>query len=121
MGARAVVLSLAGRVQAASEAAGMAAQMAERLHYPLSTAAALEARGVATADPAEGARLLEDARDAWTSLERPLEAARSQLLAGRRLAEAGDDRGAELVAHAAAEAERLGVPHLAERARLETL
>ena len=44
-GARAVILALAHRPQAARDAAEMASQMAERLHYPVGRAAALEARG----------------------------------------------------------------------------
>ena len=50
-GARAVILALAHRRQAAAEAAAMASQMAERLHYPLGRAAALEARGVSDRGP----------------------------------------------------------------------
>ncbi len=57
-----------------------------------------------------------EAEDAWTELERPLEAARCRLLAGFRLR---DDRPgsapSELLASSAEECERLGVAHLAEK------
>ena len=76
-GARAVILALAHRPQAASEAAAMAPQLAERLHYPIGRAAALEARGVAPEDPDEGAALLAEAEEAWRALDRPLEATRA--------------------------------------------
>jgi hypothetical protein len=91
--------------------------MAERLHYPLGAAAALEARGAADEDPVEGARLLGEAEDAWTELDRPLEANRARLLAGQLLLAHDGERGRELLESAAAESERLGVPHLAALAR----
>jgi class 3 adenylate cyclase/tetratricopeptide (TPR) repeat protein len=116
-GARAVVLSLAGRNDQALEAAAEAAELAERLHYPLGRAAALEAQGAAAADPEEGAALLDEAERAWKDLERPLEAARCTLLAGQVLAGHDPQRSRELLERAAAETDRLGVPHLAERAR----
>ena len=115
--ARAVVLALAGRAKAAEEAAALASQMAERLHYPLGAAAALEARGITRDDPAEGARLLLEAESAWTGLERPLEAVRSRALAGRVLVGVDAEAGRRLLEEAAVESERLGVAHLAERAR----
>ena len=55
------------------------------LHYPIGRAAALEARGVCADEPREGAALLDEAAAAWTALDRPLEAARSRLLAGQPL------------------------------------
>jgi tetratricopeptide (TPR) repeat protein len=117
MGSRAVVLALAHRPNAAREAAALTTQMAERLHYPLGTAAALEARGAADEDPVEGARLLSEAEEAWTELDRPLEANRARLLAGQLLLAHDGERGRELLESAAAESERLGVPHLAALAR----
>jgi len=117
IGARAVILALAHRPEAAREAAAMAAQMAERLHYPIGRAAALEARGVSDEDPAAGAALLAEAEQAWRALDRPLEATRARLLAGQLLLGHDDDRARELLEEAAAESERLGVPHLAEKAR----
>jgi predicted ATPase/class 3 adenylate cyclase len=116
-GARAVILALAHRPQAAREAAAMASQMAERLHYPVGRAAALEARGVADEDPAAGAELLAEAEAAWRALDRPLEATRARLLAGQVLIGTDDERAQELLDQAAAQSEELGVPHLAEKAR----
>jgi predicted ATPase/class 3 adenylate cyclase len=116
-GARAVVLSLAGRREAAAEAAGEAAELAERLHYPIGRAAALEARGVTAPDPVEGAALLAEAEQAWHSLDRPLEATRSRLLAGRVLAETDPERSRALLEEAAVAMERLGVHHIAQYAR----
>jgi class 3 adenylate cyclase/tetratricopeptide (TPR) repeat protein len=116
-GARAVILALAHRSQAAKEAAAMASQMAERLHYPVGRAAALEARGVAEDDPVAGAELLAEAEEAWRALDRPLEATRAHLLAGQLLLGHDDERARELLDEAAEQSEELGVPHLAEKAR----
>jgi class 3 adenylate cyclase/tetratricopeptide (TPR) repeat protein len=116
-GLRAVALSLAGRHEAAAESAAEAAKLAERLHYPVGSAAALEAQGAAAADPQEGVAMLAEAEQAWAALERPLEAARCVLLAGQALAGHDPERSRELLEEAAAESERLGVPHLAARAR----
>ena len=52
--ARAVVLMLAHRREAAVEAAQEASELAERLHYPIGRAAALEAQGVCAEDPRSG-------------------------------------------------------------------
>jgi class 3 adenylate cyclase/tetratricopeptide (TPR) repeat protein len=117
MGTRAVVLALAQRPSAAREAAALTTQMAERLHYPLGAAAALEASGAAEEDPVESARLLGEAEAAWAELDRPLEANRARLLAGQLLLAHDGERGRELLESAAAESERLGVPHLAALAR----
>jgi tetratricopeptide (TPR) repeat protein len=115
--ARAVILSLSQRRQAAAEAALEASELAERLHYPLGRAAALEAQGVSVADRREGAELLGQAAEAWTALERPLEAARSRLLAGQVLVKVDPKRGRERLEQAAQEIEDLGVAHLSRRAR----
>ena len=62
--------------------------------------------------------LLSEAEDAWTELERPLEAARCRLMAGFRLRDDHDpERANELLGAAATECERLGVDHLAENAK----
>ena len=114
---RAVVLALAGRAEQAREASAEASELAQRLHYPVGRAAALEARGVTAEDPEEGARLLEEAELAWVGLERPLEAARCRLLAGQLLTTVDPERSRALLEQAATESERLGVPHLAARAR----
>jgi hypothetical protein len=50
-------------------------------------------------------------------MERPLEAARCGLIAGARLGEHDPARAGEFLEAAAVECERLGVAHLAERAR----
>src|SRR5829696_5822480 len=83
--ARAVILALSHRPEAATEAAREATELADRLHYPIGRAAALEARGVCADDPRDGAALLHEAADAWTELDRPLEAARAQLSAAQVL------------------------------------
>jgi tetratricopeptide (TPR) repeat protein len=116
-GTRAVVLAMAGRHAQARESAAETAKLAERIPYPLGRAAALEAQGAVSEDPQEGAELLLQAEAAWAELERPLEAARCRLLAGSALAGHDPERSRELLETAAAESERLGVAHLAERAR----
>jgi class 3 adenylate cyclase/predicted ATPase len=115
--ARAVVLMLAHRREAAVEAAQEASELAERLHYPIGRAAALEAQGVCADDPRSGAVLLAEAADAWAELDRPLEAARARLLAGQVLVAADAERGRAMLVDAAEEIEHLGVRHLSERAR----
>jgi predicted ATPase/class 3 adenylate cyclase len=115
--ARAVVLMLAHRREVAVEAAREASELAERLHYPIGRAAALEAQGVCAEEPEQGAELLAQAADAWAELDRPLEAARSRLLAGQVIAPVDAERGRTILNEAAAEIEALGVAHLAERAR----
>jgi tetratricopeptide (TPR) repeat protein len=77
---RAVNLVLWGKAEAAREVAEEATGLAERLRYPVGTAAALEARGAAAADRAERARLLGEARDAWRGLGRPGDAERCETL-----------------------------------------
>jgi class 3 adenylate cyclase/tetratricopeptide (TPR) repeat protein len=116
-GMRAVILALAQRREAAQEAAEEASELAERLHYPVGSAAALEARGAAMDDPREGAALLTEAAHAWRALDRPLEAARARLLGGQMLLRVDEDRGREMLEAAAGETDRLGVAHLSQRAR----
>jgi hypothetical protein len=115
--ARAVVLTLAHRREAAVEAAQEATELAERLHYPIGRAAALEAQGVCADDPRAGAALLEEAAGAWSELDRPLEAARARLLAGQVLVPVDAEQGRIVLTEAADEIERLGVSHLSVRAR----
>jgi tetratricopeptide (TPR) repeat protein len=114
---RAIVHTLAGRKEQAREAAAEAAELADRLHYPVGRAAALEARGATAEDPDEAARLLEEAEVVWEDLDRPLEAARCRLLAGQLIADREPERSRVLLESAARATVRLGVPHLAERAR----
>jgi class 3 adenylate cyclase/tetratricopeptide (TPR) repeat protein len=114
--ARAVTLSLTGRAGEAREAAARAIELAERLHYPAARAAAQEADG-ATANGAEAVERLRDAHAQWKELGRELDAARCELLLARALAE-HEPRAAPRAFEAARETyERLGVGHLAMRAR----
>jgi class 3 adenylate cyclase/tetratricopeptide (TPR) repeat protein len=115
--ARALTLALHDRGTQAREAAEETRRLSERLQYPAGSAAALEAEGATAADAREGARLLAEARDAWTELGRPVDATRCELHRGRRLREAGDEEGASVLEDAAAQAEKLGVAHLSNRAR----
>jgi tetratricopeptide (TPR) repeat protein len=115
--ARAVNLALAGRAEAAREAAEEASRLADRLRYPVGTAASLEARGAAAAEPREAAEALSEARAAWEALGRPLDAARCDYLRGRLVREADRDQAREALERAADAAERYGVDHLAQLAR----
>jgi tetratricopeptide (TPR) repeat protein len=116
--ARAVNLALGGRAEHAREAAEDAGQLAERLQqYPVGRAAAMEAEGVTANDPAEGASVLEQAREAWSELGHPIDAARCDELRGRRLADEDPDAAREALDSAASRYEELGVQHLAARAR----
>jgi hypothetical protein len=85
--ARAVILALAGKADQAREAAEQATSLADRLHYPVGSASALEASGATDPDRTAGAKALAEARTAWESLERPLDAERcARLLAELELA-----------------------------------
>jgi len=113
---RAVVLTLVGRLDEAATAAGEAADTCRRLRSPVGEVATLEAEG-ATAPPDQVASLLNRARDGWLGLGRPLDAARCELLVAM-LSVGSNPREAARASAAAAEAfERLGVAHLATRAR----
>jgi class 3 adenylate cyclase/tetratricopeptide (TPR) repeat protein len=115
--ARALVLAMAGRLDAAREAAEETRRLSERLPYPAGGAAALEAEGTTTEDVAAGAELLGRAADAWARIGRPVDAVRCELQRGRRLLEA-DLEGAEaILGGAASTAAGLGIEHLSERAR----
>ena len=114
---RAIVYALWGRPAQARESAAEAERLAGQLHYPIGGAAALEARGATCESPEAGAALLSEAEAAWTRLERPLEAARCRLMAGYRLRDEDPARAKRLLDGAAVECERLGVGHLADRAR----
>jgi class 3 adenylate cyclase/predicted ATPase len=116
--ARAVVLVLADRYEPAREAAEEATTLADRVRYPVAEASALEATGAVTASARpEGAKRLLAAREAWTKLGRPIDAARCELLAGRLMLESDPDSAARALAEAAASYERLGIAHLAATAR----
>ncbi|HVS29704.1 MAG TPA: adenylate/guanylate cyclase domain-containing protein [Solirubrobacteraceae bacterium] len=114
--ARAVVLRLAGKPDQAREAAVEAVALAERLHYPVGVAAALEADG-ATSDGQDAARLLTQARERWQALGRPVDAARCLLLRGHIQADDGSTDAADALTLAGEEYERLGIGHLSEAAR----
>jgi tetratricopeptide (TPR) repeat protein len=113
---RAVNLAVAGRLDAAREAADEAERLADRLRYPVGKAASLEARGAVAADPQEGSAALQEARAAWQGLGRPLDAARCEYLRGRLLRESNPQEARQALELAAEEAERYGVGHLAELA-----
>ncbi len=115
--ARAVVLRLAGRAEQAQAAAEEAAQLAERLHYPIGPAATAEAAGAAAEDPERISEELDKAGELWASLGRPLDAARCLMLRGLLLRESGGQGAEEALQAAAAEYERLGAGALAERGR----
>jgi tetratricopeptide (TPR) repeat protein len=114
---RAIVYALWNRPEQARESAAEAERLTEQLHYPIGRAAAGEARGATCESPQDGASLLSEAEEAWTRLERPLEAARCRLMAGYRLRDVDPEHARALLDGAAAECERLGVRHLADRAR----
>jgi class 3 adenylate cyclase/tetratricopeptide (TPR) repeat protein len=113
---RAVMLATGGEHGLAGDAAAEAAALAERVHYPVGEAAVLEARGMTSELPA-ALELLAQGREAWTRLGRPLDSARCELLLGLRAGEADPEAAGEALAAAAAEFDRLGVPHLSARAR----
>jgi class 3 adenylate cyclase/tetratricopeptide (TPR) repeat protein len=114
--ARALLQSVAGRQEPARAAAQEAVDLAERVHYPVGEAAAIEATGVVGEVP--GALTdLQRAREAWQLLGRPLEAARCQLLLGQRQLEHDRDAAVTTLERAAGEYDELGVAHLAARAR----
>ena len=112
-----MTLALGERPDAAREAAEEAERLAGRLHYPVGDAYTAEARGATDADPAAGAAALADAGEAWSELGLPLDAARCELLRGNRLRDSDAEAASEALEAAASSFERLGVPHLAERAR----
>jgi len=114
--ARALLHGLAGRHEPARAAAQEAVDLAERVHYPVGDAAAIEATGVVGSLP-QALTDLQRAREAWQRLGRPLEAARCELLLGQRQLE--HDRSAAVITleRAAVEYEALGVTHLAASAR----
>ncbi len=115
--ARAVTLVAADRREQARDAADEAGRLAERLRYPVGKAASIEACGASAEDAAEGARELGEAATAWLELGRPLDAARCDYLRGLRLRDADPEAARDALESAAADAERLGIRHLAKLAR----
>jgi tetratricopeptide (TPR) repeat protein len=114
---RSICLALGERIEPAREAAESASHLVERLHYPVGLAAAREAEGLTTDDPAEGVAALAEARDAWEKLGLPLNAARTEMLRSLRLAEQDGEAARAAAEEAAGRYERLGVAHQAQRAR----
>ncbi len=75
--ARSINQALWGRTDQALALAEEAAGLAERLRYPVGSAAALEARGIAAGEQ----DTLDQAREAWEALGRPVDAERVERLA----------------------------------------
>jgi class 3 adenylate cyclase/tetratricopeptide (TPR) repeat protein len=115
--ARAVNLALAGRLDAARDAADEADRLADRLRYPVGKAASLEARGAVAADTATASTALTEAQAAWAELGRPLDAARCEYLRGRLLRDSDPEEARRALEAAASAAEDYGVGHLASLAR----
>ncbi|MGI8460254.1 MAG: ATP-binding protein [Solirubrobacterales bacterium] len=115
--ARARSLALAGRVDAAREAAEETRRLSERLQYPAGNAAALEAGGATAERADEGAALLGEASKAWAELGRPVDATRCDIQRGRKLLDVDPAEASRTLESAAESAERLGINHFAERAR----
>jgi tetratricopeptide (TPR) repeat protein len=117
MAARAITLAIAGRVDQGRETAEEAGHLADRLHYPVGEAAALEARATTASSLEEGMALMGQARELWDGLGRPLDVAICDLLLGHMLVEADHPTAVETIDRAAAAFERLGVGHLSRWAR----
>ena len=118
MSARAVTLVIAGKKEQGRETAEEASHLADRLHYPVGSAAALMAMGTTECDPVEATRMMTEAKELWEGIGRPLDAAIADLLLGHVLCESGQEEdGRAMLDRAAADFERLGVAHLAEYAK----
>jgi class 3 adenylate cyclase/predicted ATPase len=113
----ALVNTLAGRTEAARDAAEQASTLAQRLHYPVGEAAASEARGI-VGEPPEATEELREARAIWARLGRRLDVARCDMLLGRSLRDDDPEGSHEAFGRAATAYQELGVEHRAERARL---
>jgi class 3 adenylate cyclase/tetratricopeptide (TPR) repeat protein len=116
LSARALLHRLTGRDEKAGEAAAAAVELAERVHYPVGEAAAVEARGAVGPLP-DALADIRQAREGWQKLNRPLDSARCELLLGQRLLEHDRAAATESLERAAAEYAELGIPHLVARAR----
>jgi class 3 adenylate cyclase/tetratricopeptide (TPR) repeat protein len=108
--------TLAGHSQPAREAAEQAQALAERAHYPVGQAYALEAQGIVEELPA-ALETLRGAGSLWERLDRPLDVARCELLLGRRLRPEDPEGARKALTRAADSFEELGVSRLAEQAR----
>ena len=116
-GARAVILALAHRPQAAARGGGDGVADGGAAALPGRPRGGARGARRGRGGPAAGAELLAEAEEAWRALDRPLEATRARLLAGQLLLGHDDERARELLEQAADQSEELGVPHLAEKAR----
>jgi class 3 adenylate cyclase/tetratricopeptide (TPR) repeat protein len=114
--ARTLLLVLTGQHDRGADAAAQAQELAERVRYPTGEAAALEAKGAAAELP-HAQDLLKRARQAWSNLDRALDAARCDLVTGHRLRDHDPPAAREALTAAAEAYERLGVAHLAASAR----
>ena len=114
---RAICLHQAGRAEQALEAAEGAGHLAERLHYPVGTAAAGEAAGATMADPEAGAGALAGAREAWEKLGLPIDAARAEMLRAARLAEVDVEAARAAAEQLERRCTELGIAHMAARAQ----
>ena len=94
-------------------------KLVERAAHPVSLAAAAEARGAGADDAGDASRELRAAVAAWERAGRPLNAIRTRLLLARSLRTGEPTATLEVLEEALAEAERLGVPHLAAAAGAE--
>jgi tetratricopeptide (TPR) repeat protein len=114
---RAESYSMLGREQQGREGAEEAVELAERLHYPVGQAAALQADGFTSGDLDK----LRQARRAWLDIGRPLDAARVRLLAGKLARQSGDEQATKILEEAATDFDKLSVPQLAHAAREMTI
>ena len=112
--ARAVNLTLAGEPEQAAAAAEEAARLAERLPYPVARAASLQASGMSAGDT----DVIAESRALWEELGRPVDAAWCDVLIAQVAADTSPDASREALDRAVAAFDRLGVAHMAERARL---
>jgi tetratricopeptide (TPR) repeat protein len=110
---RAEAYAMSGRDEQAREAAEEAVELAERLHYPVGSAAALQADGFTSGDLDK----LRHARRAWLDIGRPLDAARVRLMAGRLARQSGSDKANKMLEEAAQDFDKLSVPQMAQHAR----
>ena len=115
--ARAVNLMLAGQSERAGEVAEEAAALAQRLPYPAARAASLQAKGACAPDADTAVAALAESRALWEELGRPLDAGWCDVLTARVAADERPDAAREAIERAVATFERLGVGHMAERAR----
>jgi hypothetical protein len=75
------------------------------------------AMGTTECNPEQATSMMREAKELWEGIGRPLDAAIADLLLGHVLTDCGSGDGREILEQAAADFERLGVPHLAEYAK----